>query len=145
MDSVQHPLGPCSKCGSPRKFRGKDKQVYCPACFAKYRKKRHEQGIGVLTPKQRQAANYRKNYDLTIEEYNDLLYLQNGVCAVCGEKETRKLRGKVIPLAVDHCHDTGTVRGLLCSDCNNALGFLREDITRTMRMLDYIRRKQEPY
>lgn len=47
---------------------------------------------------------------------------QGGVCAICGQKETSTYRGKVRKLAVDHCHKTGRVRGLLCMNCNQGLG-----------------------
>lgn len=61
------------------------------------------------------AWRYKKIYGITLEEYDKLLKEQNGLCAIC----------KVVPvsnkLAVDHDHDTGTVRGLLCPRCNRAV------------------------
>ena len=52
---------------------------------------------------------------------------QNGVCAICSLRETRKLRGKITALSVDHNHRTKKIRGLLCHKCNLALGFLSVD------------------
>lgn len=52
---------------------------------------------------------------------------QGGVCAICHKPETATRRGKLKALAVDHCHDTGLVRGLLCVECNTGIGKLRED------------------
>ena len=68
---------------------------------------------------------------LTMEEYEKMLTDQNGLCACCGEPETRRVgrkkRSPNVPLLhVDHCHATGRVRGLLCSACNQALGLLEE-------------------
>lgn len=54
---------------------------------------------------------------MTLEDYNAQLQRQGGVCAICGEKPKNNL------LAVDHDHDTGAVRGLLCSPCNRHVGY----------------------
>ena len=63
-------------------------------------------------------------YQMTTEEYATLLVAQGGVCAICGgvQKTGRCLE-------VDHAHDTGRVRGLLCGRCNRALGFLNDSPT----------------
>jgi len=62
-------------------------------------------------------------FKLTLSEYNTLLIKQKGVCAICFKPETAKSnKGKVKKLAVDHNHETGENRGLLCSNCNRALG-----------------------
>jgi Recombination endonuclease VII len=66
----------------------------------------------------------RKNFGITLEQYNDLLTAQDGRCAIChrhGDWTGRRL-------AVDHNHATGKVRGLLCGSCNRGIGFLDEDI-----------------
>lgn len=60
----------------------------------------------------------RRNFGITIEEYNALLEKQNGVCAICQSKH------KTMRLSVDHCHKTGKVRGLLCGRCNTGIGML---------------------
>src|SRR5687768_13778244 len=66
-------------------------------------------------------AHLRRRFGITIEQYEQLLEAQGGVCGICG-RPPGKLR-----LAVDHNHETGEVRGLLCSDCNTAIGLLREN------------------
>lgn len=65
---------------------------------------------------------YRKRFGITLEEYDVLLNIQNGVCAICGNKCNR---GR---LAVDHCHKTGRIRGLLCRKCNAILGLMNDDL-----------------
>lgn len=60
-------------------------------------------------------ARLRRNFGITLEQYNTLLEQQKGKCAICGKMEWRAL-------AVDHNHDDGRVRGLLCSVCNKNLG-----------------------
>ena len=65
-----------------------------------------------------------KRYSITTLEYRDLFEKQNHRCAICRKKETCRSRsGDTAPLAVDHDHDTGEIRGLLCRRCNAALGW----------------------
>lgn len=64
----------------------------------------------------------KRTYGITPERYAELLFLQNGVCAIC--KMIAK-PGK--RLHVDHDHETGEIRGLLCVSCNAAIGHLRDD------------------
>ena len=63
-----------------------------------------------------------KKIGLTTVEYDKLLMQQGGVCGACRQEETYRTSGGTMHLAVDHDHDTGVVRGLLCGDCNRALG-----------------------
>lgn len=75
-------------------------------------------------------------YGLTKEDYMSKLVSQKHVCAVC------ELPNSIKSLAVDHCHNTSKVRGLLCDKCNTALGLLDEDIERTQRLIEYILKYQ---
>jgi hypothetical protein len=88
----------------------------------------------------RREHEYRLAHDfsLTAEGYRRLLEAQGGVCAVC-----RRANGKR-RLAVDHCHKTGAVRGLLCTPCNTALGALGDDVAGVQRMIDYLIRSLAP-
>lgn len=65
-----------------------------------------------------------RRYGITKIQYESMLKLQNGVCAICGKMETKKQYGKVQILSVDHDHITGRIRGLLCFGCNTKLGIL---------------------
>lgn len=73
----------------------------------------------------------RVRYDLSAEGYDLLLQKQGGVCAICGQPERLKSTngsGEIAKdLSVDHCHDTGQIRGLLCRSCNFALGHMEDD------------------
>lgn len=71
------------------------------------------------------------------EAYDAMLAAQGGVCAVCGEPETRHNQYGVLSLAVDTDHDTLAVRGLLCMLCNRALGMLRDDPAIIKALLAY--------
>ncbi len=68
-----------------------------------------------------------KSYGIDSEEYDRLLCLQSGVCAICKRPEACKRRGKILPLSVDHDHATGKVRGLLCTICNRGLGCFKDN------------------
>ncbi len=62
-------------------------------------------------------------YNLTVKQYELMLKSQNGVCAICGQPETREdQNGRIKRLGVDHDHSTGDIRGLLCNKCNRMLG-----------------------
>jgi hypothetical protein len=76
----------------------------------------------------------RRLYGLTLEEYQVLLSKQHGVCAICSEPP----RGKRRFLAVDHDHETGAVRGLLCTTCNVGLGALRDSPVLVQAALTYL-------
>lgn len=78
-------------------------------------------------------------YNITPENYTELLLKQNGVCAICGKPETTIAYGKVQVLSVDHDHKTGKVRGLLCVGCNQGLGRLGED--NLERAISYLKGK----
>jgi hypothetical protein len=70
-------------------------------------------------------------YGITQAEYDALLARQGGACAICGRRPKEKLY-------VDHCHRTDRVRGLLCRDCNFALGQLRDDHRALVAALAYL-------
>lgn len=80
-----------------------------------------------------------KKYGLTVDDYEALLRGQGGVCAICLEspQPTAGPNRNGI-LFVDHCHDTGKVRGLLCQKCNTAIGYLRDDPEITARASAYL-------
>jgi hypothetical protein len=76
---------------------------------------------------------YRKMYGLTIDHYNSMLADQGGGCKICG---ATKAGPKRTNLAVDHCHTTGKIRGLLCNKCNVAVGFYEKHHEKVARYLE---------
>lgn len=83
----------------------------------------------------------RYNYGITSEEYDAMLEAQGGVCAICKRPETGKHQsGNTKSLAVDHCHTTGKIRGLLCGDCNRAIGLFEDDVSRLGAAIAYLSR-----
>lgn len=92
---------------------------------------RRDQGVLVLNPKSPvDAAGYLA-----------LMDEQAGLCAICGNPEHRHdPSGRVKRLAVDHNHATGAARGLLCQDCNTAIGLLSDDPHRASRAVAYLQK-----
>jgi hypothetical protein len=80
----------------------------------------------------------RDTYGLTPEQYKDMIKEQDGVCAICGEPEWIKVNGKVRRIPIDHCHKTGQVRGLLCSNCNTGLGAFKDNIDIMASAISYL-------
>lgn len=90
-------------------------------------------------------AHLKRKYGITIEDYDKMLEDQGGVCKICSNPETEvdKKKGKLKDLAVDHCHITGKVRGLLCGRCNKALGKFKDDPELIRSALNYLLETKE--
>ena len=95
-----------------------------------------------MTPAQLKARerHLQKNYRLSNEDYDALLASQGGGCAICGTDScyTNPRSGKMVALSVDHNHDTGTVRGILCKDCNIGLANFKDNPDLLHRAVDYL-------
>ena len=87
-----------------------------------YQSRYREANAETLRHKERE-----RKFGINSETYAQMLQNQNGVCAICGNPETATRLGVVRALSVDHCHTTGRIRGLLCSDCNTGIGKLKDD------------------
>ena len=85
------------------------------------------------------AKNRYAKYGINNELYAIMAEQQVFKCAVCNDKETTKNnKGAVKRLSVDHCHTTGRIRGLLCHNCNVALGLLNENTNTIKNLYKYI-------
>lgn len=87
-----------------------------------------------VNPEKARNIYYKKRFGITLEQYNDILKRQGGVCAICNEKDLHYGN-----LAVDHNHSTNKVRGLLCHLCNRALGMFKDDSYRLEKALNYLK------
>jgi hypothetical protein len=87
-------------------------------------------------------SSLKTRYGIDKKEYIRLLKLQEYVCAVCLQPETKVIRGKIARLSVDHCHKNGSIRGILCSSCNVFIGLLREDENIMTRAISYLNGKK---
>lgn len=98
-------------------------------CNKRYR---WENGEKIAIAKRKHWLTYR--YGISIDEYENLFNLQNGVCLICHKPENRPNK----KLAVDHDHATGKIRGLLCDKCNRALGYFDENIESMKEAIKYL-------
>lgn len=119
---------PCAICGkvkslddfpkSRKKRNGQPRYAYCKQCHSAYQR----------------GQALKRNYNITVGEYESMLLSQNGLCAICGHPPKTKR------LAVDHDHKTGLIRGLLCAFCNRAIGMFRDDVNKFETVVTYLKR-----
>ena len=93
------------------------------------------------TPKHRKNKRKYKlkhKYGITEEQYDEMMKKQGGVCAAC-RSEFRSTK----TTHLDHCHATGKVRGILCHNCNRALGAVQDKIENLNALIDYLQREEK--
>jgi hypothetical protein len=128
---IERPMGPenffwDSKYahGSSAKTTLEQKAAY----MREYRKRR---------PRNVRNTELKKMYGITLDQWEKMHSDQGGVCAICRKREDEK-SSRYNNLAVDHCHATGRVRGLLCNTCNKALGMFSDDPSTLRRAAEYL-------
>tara|TARA_R110000787_G_scaffold126500_1_gene237823 strand:- start:395 stop:883 length:489 start_codon:yes stop_codon:yes gene_type:complete len=154
----------CTKCGQSKELTEYHKNKSntdglrggCKPCLklekrayvAKNREKvRAQQATYRAENKDKIDAHYKKNrtkyrmdavglrYDMTVEAYDIMFADQLGCCKMCDVEEKHAPRQR---LCVDHDHDTGAIRGLLCGNCNSAIGLLKDSSVYTIRATTYL-------
>jgi len=101
----------------------------CKECDKKRVKENHD-------PVAYRNQHLKRLYGITLDDYNQMLTEQNDCCAICKTTEPGGKHGKFM---VDHCHDTGKVRGLLCKRCNIGLGEFNDDTSLLEKAVLYLR------
>lgn len=87
----------------------------------------------------RYAYELARTYGITIEEYEALISKQGNGCAICGSVETKvHASGTVFRFSVDHCHESGKIRGILCMTCNRGIGLFRDNAQLLRKAADYL-------
>ena len=86
-----------------------------------------------VNKERRRATDLKRKYGIDLNEYNRLLESQDYGCSICKCKFDDNLTPHV-----DHCHNTGRVRGLACRDCNLLLGYAKDDPSILYRAVDYL-------
>ena len=129
----------CTSCGTIRdiedfhwhyKSRG-IRRYTCKICRSKVERERiKEDGYKI----KRRDYSLKKLYNISIDDYEQRLKDQNHSCSICGSKQEGKY------LAVDHCHNTGKVRSLLCGTCNTGLGQFKDNPELLIKAADYLRK-----
>lgn len=89
--------------------------------------------IGKLVSKD---THLKRKFGISLNQYNSILQHQGGKCAICGKVETIRMFKW---LAVDHCHKTKRVRGLLCNRCNTCIGKFEDDVALLQKAITYLR------
>lgn len=79
-----------------------------------------------------------RTYGIDRETWETMAHNQGGLCYICREEGFTMKEGHEAKLMVDHCHVTGEVRGLLCHNCNRALGLLKDDPRLLRQALEYL-------
>lgn len=128
------------------KFDGKRK--YCSVCSkpktldnfykAQNNKTGYEGKCKACRDVSSRDKHLKRRYGVSEEDYYNMLEQQGGVCKICSKFE---LRSKSKYMVVDHCHDTGTVRGVLCHKCNTALGLFNDDVETMKKAINYLEEK----
>lgn len=146
----------CTKCGEEKPksefyTSGKYLHSHCKDCSCKKSREWAKRN-----PKRRAAAERKRRakdpsinekvalarFGLTPGSYQQIEICQDGVCKICGKKETATRLGKTKRLAIDHDHQIGGIRGLLCSRCNSALGLFNDDINLLQSAIKYLKFKR---
>jgi hypothetical protein len=126
----------CTKCGveqllsefSPHNLSKDGRQTRCKTCIRDYQQLRAAKGYV-------QEGNLIRRYGINLEDFVRLSRQQNSVCKICGSPDGDK-KGR--RLSIDHDHDTGEVRGLLCNRCNRAIGMFNDDIELMKQAISYL-------
>lgn len=100
---------------------------------AEHNARYHERNPGAL-----RENNFHRYDGMTSARYDAMFAAQGGVCIVCSQPETQMRLGKLRPLVVDHHHDSGVVRGLLCNRCNTMIGYSRENAEYLRKAADFV-------
>lgn len=133
-------------------------RTWCKDCWNAYSRSRWASGVTDRTRKavrdkawreanpEKQRAitrrnNLKRSYGITVEEYDAMFAAQNGCCAACGTTDSGDPRFDTF--SVDHDHATGDVRGLLCSNCNRALGLARDSVDTLMSLAAYLLKSRD--
>ncbi len=133
----------CTKCGEhkpradfyPHAVAKNGVSAWCKVCtklVASDKQKADKDGVKVRNRK----SKLKRAFGLTVQQYDEMLVAQGGRCALCGS-DFPGGRGRFV---VDHCHDTGKIRGLLCNLCNVGLGALRDSPQLLQKAIHYLGR-----
>lgn len=133
MDQIQKKCSVCNAIKTASEF-GKNNRgnlnSRCRSCDREYAREYRRKN-----PEKVKESKRRAKYNMT-SSYKEMLNAQNGRCKVCNV-HAEDVHNKV--LHVDHCHSTGQVRGLLCSNCNTALGLLKDNLYNIERLFNYLK------
>jgi hypothetical protein len=130
----------------PARARARKRAEEKPEVVKEEQRRRYQENRTERLEKQRKyAAKYpdrvrdthlRRLYGIDLARYEAMLQEQGGGCKICGAVQADAIGRR---LHVDHCHETGRVRGLLCYSCNKVLGLVHDSTDRLERTVAYLR------
>lgn len=96
----------------------------------------------INNPDKFRDISLRQRFGITLDQYIEMHESQGGVCDICKNPETAMIKKTGVPqnLAVDHCHGSGKIRGLLCSNCNSMLGDAKDSIPTLEAAIAYLKK-----
>lgn len=126
----------CTKCGKEKPIESFNKDVtrtdgrypQCKTCRKDSR-----------NPEKYKNWELKKTYGITLDDFNTMMQCQHDCCAICSRNFSEV---GVVP-CVDHCHETGDVRGLLCRSCNTLLGQANDSIPTLLSAVSYLHESQK--
>lgn len=127
---------PCPQCKTTEHPKSTNKGHLCKVCASARAKKWY-----LDNPEKYFFNQIKAKYGITKEQYLTLVETQENKCAICNQAETTLnnwKEGEYKRLAIDHCHTTGKVRGLLCTRCNITLGAVKDNTALLIKMVDYL-------
>lgn len=137
----------CNKCGTITDDYYKSTPKICRPCVLERNKKWRDKNPNYMknnsrkmrasSPEWKRLEHLRQRYGITPDDYAEMMERQDGQCLIC-KNTPADWKGK--PLCVDHCHETGIVRGLLCNPCNTGIGLFKEDTKAMKSAIDYLER-----
>lgn len=108
-------------------------QTRCRVCYKEDRRIYKAANLELVAEQARRSA-LKKLYGLTVEDYEGMLHAQDSSCAICGHGFSARPH-------VDHCHSSGVIRGLLCQNCNLAIGLLKDNPDRCRSAAKYLEKQ----
>lgn len=132
----------CTKCGVTKcetefsKRKDLDKlRSHCKECVSSGNLRRYHNG-GKELQAVRARRSLLKKYGIDEEFYQKEREAQQHCCKICGKHESTQPHGR---LYIDHCHDTGLYRGLLCNNCNTGLGSFHDNTDKMLKAIEYVK------
>ena len=121
-------------------YNAKNKDAIREARSRRLRSMGEEERAKMLAKKR--IDTLMRKYGLTLEDYDRMLREQGGTCALCSRVPEQERYKR---LNVDHCHNTGKIRGLLCTPCNCAIGILGDTVEHVRQAVIYLEKSQHDH
>lgn len=119
------------------RYNAKRRSQYASDPLVREKAKSDTKSWQEANPRKRKNQRLQSMHGIAIEDFEEMLAIQGGMCAICGHSDMSDR--KFFPV-VDHCHKTGRIRGLLCANCNHGLGKFKDDSGRLWSAVSYLHR-----